>query len=238
MIAVGIICSILSIPVLYILLLMISPLFVNTKKEYSKNSRYFRWLLNSSTGIMRIILRIRLKITGKEKIPKGRFLLVSNHRSNFDPLLTWYVFRKQDIAFISKKENFKIPFFGRIIRRCCFMSIDRENARNAAATINHAADLLKNDEVSIGVYPEGTRSKQCVLLPFRPGVFKIAQKACVPIVVMTLKGTENIHKNRPFRKTVVHVDILKVIMPDQHLKEKTAAISDEVRKCMEKNLEQ
>lgn len=231
-----IIFGILCIPAVYILMVLICPLFISTKKEYSKNSRFYRWLLNSSTGIMRVLLRIRVDVTGKEKLPEGRFLLVSNHRSNFDPLLTWYIFRKQDIAFISKEANFRIPFFGRMIRRCCFMSIDRENPRNAAKTINHAAELIKNNEVSVGVYPEGTRSKECVLLPFHAAVFKIAQKAQVPIVVMTVTGTEKIHKNRPFRKSVVHIDILKVIAPEQHCKSKTSAVSDEVRKCMEENL--
>ncbi len=231
-----IILGILCIPAVYILMLVICPLFISTKKEYPKNSRFFRWLLNSSTGIMRVLLRIRLDVTGKENIPDGRFLLVSNHRSNFDPILTWYVFRKQDIAFISKEANFRIPFFGRMIRRCCFMAIDRENPRNAAKTINHAAGLIKNDEVSVGVYPEGTRSKKCVLLPFHAAVFKIAQKAQVPVVVMTIAGTEKIHKNRPFRKTVVHIDILKVISPEHLQKSKTSEISDEVRKYMEENL--
>ena len=55
------------------------------------------------------------------KIPEGtRFVLVGNHQSKFDPILSWYILRKKDIAFISKPENFKQPIFGRIIRKCCF----------------------------------------------------------------------------------------------------------------------
>lgn len=122
-------------------------------------------------------------------------MFVGNHRSNFDPIIEWLVLKPWDIAFISKGENFKIPFFGRIIRKCCFMPIDRENPRKALRTINKASDLLQSGEVSIGVYPEGTRSKTGELLPFHDGVFHIAKKAGTPIVVMSIRGTEQIHKN-------------------------------------------
>lgn len=221
---------------LYILLLWISSLLVHTDREYPENSRYYRWLLNSATGIMIFVLRIRLKVSGVEKLPEGRFLLVSNHRSNFDPILTWFVLRKRDIAFVSKRENFDVPIFGRFIRRCCFMAIDRENPRNAIRTIDQAAVLIREDKVSVGIYPEGTRSKDCVLLPFHPGVFKIAQKANVPVVVMTVNGTEKIHRNVPFHRTVVNLDILKVIPVEKVTSERTALISEDVRETMAQQL--
>jgi len=218
--------------IIYILLLVISALLVDTSREYTRDSKYYRWLLNSATGLMMIILRIRVRVTGMEKLPEGRFLLVSNHRSNFDPILAWYIFRRQNISYVSKKENFNIPIFGRIIRRCCFMAIDRENPRNAIKTINNAAALITADEASVGIYPEGTRSKECTLLPFHAGVFKIAQKAKVPVVVMTITGTENIHKNRPFRKTDVSIDVLGVIPAAELEGVKSEKISDAVRDCM------
>lgn len=227
---------ILSLVGLYILLLWISSLLVHTDREYPENSRYYRWLLNSATGIMIFVLRIRLKVSGVEKLPEGRFLLVSNHRSNFDPILTWFVLRKRDIAFVSKRENFDVPIFGRFIRRCCFMAIDRENPRNAIRTIDQAAVLIREDKVSVGIYPEGTRSKECVLLPFHPGVFKIAQKANVPVVVMTVNGTEKIHRNVPFHRTVVNLDILKVIPAEKVTSERTALISEDVRETMAQQL--
>lgn len=88
------------------------------------------------------VLRIRVYTSGLEKIPKNQKLMfVGNHRSNFDPIIEWLVLKPWDIAFISKGENFKIPFFGRIIRKCCFMPIDRENPRKALRTINKASDV-------------------------------------------------------------------------------------------------
>lgn len=170
-------------------------------------------------------------------LPKdGRFLFVSNHRSNFDPILTWYVLKDYDLAFISKAENFRIPIFGRIIRKCCFMAIDRENPRNAIKTIEKAAGLIEKDEVSVAVYPEGTRSKECVLLPFHNGVFKIAQKANVPIVVAAIQGTEQIHKNYLRRRSDIQFEIVDMIPSDYVKMNRTTAISDRVRLDLNKVL--
>ena len=83
------------------------------------------------------------------------------------------------------------------------MAIDRENPRNAMKTIIKASKLLQKGEVSVGVYPEGTRSKECKLLPFHNGVFKIAQRADAPIAIVAISGTEKVSKNYPLHKTDV-----------------------------------
>ena len=221
---------------LYVLFLGVCALLVDPGKVYDKNSRFYRFLLDSATAAAMKLLRIRVHVSGIEKIPKDtKLLFVSNHRSNFDPIITWYALKKWEIAFVSKPENFKVPFFGRIIRKCCFMPIDRENPRNAIVTINRAAKLLKKQEVSIGVYPEGTRSKTCELLPFHNGVFKIAQKAEAPVVVLSITGTEKIAKAAPFRRSDVYLDVLEVF---SNIKEtKTELIGTAACRLIETNIE-
>lgn len=220
----------------YVLLIIISSLFVNTKKEYQRESRYFRFLLNSSTWLASKILRIKLHVTGMEKLPKGRFLMVSNHRSKFDPILSWLVFDKCQIAFISKPENFKVPVYGRIIHRLCFMAIDRENPRNAVKTINRAVDLLNRDVACVAVYPEGTRNFEEGLLPFHNAMFKIAQKANVPVAVVTVRNTYDIQKNYPLHRSHVYVDVVEVLSAEEVKAVKTAALGDKVRDLMLENL--
>ena len=223
---------------LYVLFLGACALLVDPKKEYEKNSPYYRFLLDSVTAAAMKLLRIRVHVSGIEKIPKDtKVLFVSNHRSNFDPIVTWYALKKWKIAFVSKPSNFKIPFFGRIIRKCCFMPIDRENPRNAIVTISKAAKLLKKQEVSIGIYPEGTRSKNGQLLPFHNGVFKIAQKAEAPIVVLCVTGTEKISKRTPFRRTDVYLDVLEVFSAQGIKETKTEMIGTAVRRLIEINTE-
>ena len=220
----------------YILLLILCSLLVSTKREYDRYSKIYRWLLNSATAAVIKLLRIRVHISGMEKLPpEENILFVGNHISNFDPILSWYAFRRWKIAFVSKSENFKVPFFGRIIRKCCFMPIDRENPRKAISTINRAAKLLKKQEVSIGVYPEGTRSKSGELLPFHNGVFKIAQKANAPIAVLSVNGTEHISKNIPLRKTDVYLDVLEVIPANEVAATKTEILGQRIREELEQN---
>lgn len=224
--------AILGAAVLYVLFLIINGLFVDKTREYEKDSPYFRALLNSGTWCAKFFARVRIQDEGFEKIPAGRFLLVGNHRSKFDPIITWYILRHNQLAFISKPENFKIPFYGRIIRRCCCLSIDRDDPRSSLQTIYKAADLIKNNAVSIGVYPEGTRSQNCVLLPFHNGVFKIAKKANVPIVVVCTQGTEKIHINFPLKRSHVSVKVTDVIPAEYVQSHKTEEIGDRVRESL------
>ena len=200
------------ITISFVLLLLISSLFVSSKKEHPDNSRYYRWLLHTASAAAIRLLRIKVHVSGMEKVPQDtRFLLVSNHLSTFDPILTWQVFKEFDLAFVSKPENFRIPMFGRIIRKCSFLPIDRQNPRNAIKTVNEAANRIKAGTVSYGIYPEGTRNKtDTMLLPFHNGVFKIAQKAEVPIVIISVSGTQNIHKQL-FRGCQVEIRVLDVL---------------------------
>ena len=222
----------------YILLLIISALLVNTKKEYRQESKFYRFLLNSATFFETKLIRIKLHVTGKELLPETRFLMVSNHRSKFDPILSWLVFGDCQIAFISKPENFKVPVFGRLIHRLCFMPIDRENPRNAVKTINRAVDLISRDVATVAVYPEGTRNYGEGLLPFHNAMFKIAQKANVPIVVVTVKNTYDIQKNYPLRRSHVYIDIVRVLDAAEVKKTKTAELGEKIRELMLSKLDE
>ena len=157
----------LAVVLAYILLLIISAALVDMKREYEQESRFYRFLM--------------------EKLPKGRFLMVSNHRSKFDPILSWLVFGDCQIAFISKPENFKVPVFGRLIHRLCFMPIDRDNPRNAVKTINRAVDLLKRDVATVAVYPEGTRNYGEGLLPLQTKTAVLGDKVR-DIMLKNLRG--------------------------------------------------
>lgn len=219
---------ILGAILLYILFLVICALAVDTKREYSDFNRFYRRVLNDFTALGLWVIRVRVHASGVEKLPKNtKVLFVSNHRSNFDPIVTWHALKPWNIAFVSKEANFHIPVLGRIIRRCAFHAIDRENPRNAIKTINEMASILEKGEMAVGVYPEGTRNRQKDLLPLHNGVFKIAQKANAPIAILSISGTEQIHKNYPLHRTHVYLDVLQVIPAETVCRSKTEAIGKE-----------
>ena len=103
----GILLGLLGLLIAYILLILISCLFADRHKLYDKNSRYFRFLLNSATGMAVKIIRIKLRVTGTEKLPQGRFLFVSNHRSKWknNPQVLLHGYRPRKSAQGGKNNN-------------------------------------------------------------------------------------------------------------------------------------
>ncbi len=225
--------AVIALLLLYLLFLGICVLFIDKKKEYDRQSRFYRALADSLNAVILFFCRVRIHTVGKEKLPKDTlYLLVGNHISGYDPLITMRALREEKLIFVSKPENWNIPIAGRLAVRCCFRTIDRENARNALRTIQDCARLLNEKAGSIVIYPEGTRSKTGELLPFHNGVFKIAQEAKVPIVVMSISGSPAVKKNAPWRRTDVALRILSVLPAEKICSMRTAAIGNEVRSIL------
>ena len=163
--------------------------------------------------------------------------MVGNHRSIFDPLIVMDKLRRYHIAFVSKPENFSIPIAGRIAHAAGFLTIDRENDRNALKSILIAADYLKRGVCNMAIYPEGTRSKTEEMLPFHAGSLKIAQKAMVPIVVTAVHGTDKLYRFRPFSGVRVRLNILEVIPAETVCAMKTTELSGRIRAMIQADLD-
>ena len=225
----GIVGAVLLFALSVFLTLFILSLFARNK-DYDKQNGFYLAFFVFFLRCALFLCNIKIRVTGKEKIKDiGAFLLVGNHRSNFDPFVTAIALKKYKLAFISKAENFKVPMLGKVARKCMYTSIDRKNPRNAIKTINRTAEHIKNDGVSFAVYPEGTRSKGVNMLPFHDGVFKIAEKAEAPVVIAGIRGTEKVHKRAPWRRTVVYLDILDVIDREKVQELSSHEIADTVR---------
>lgn len=218
---------------LYVLFLGLISLFVDRKKPQDRVVPFFRLGVICTVGLINALFRIRIHTEGFEKLPEGRWLYVSNHRAAFDATAGCWALRKHGVAFIMKPAIMKIPIANKFLHKACFMDIDRENDREALKTIIKATQLVKSGETSIAVYPEGTRNPEGHgLLPFRNGVFKIAQRAKVPVVVATVKNSENVVKNFPWRPTDVYLKVCRVITPEEMEGLNTNEIGEEARKCM------
>lgn len=231
--AVVFLCVYVSLFVLSWIFFGIVSLTVRRDREYGTPSRFYNFVFNLGYGYLCELARIRIHITGLEKVPKnGVFLLVSNHRSNFDNMIQSYVLRDRYIAYISKPENFKIPIGRGFMRRNAYIAIDREDPRKAIRAVNRAAELLRSGNFSVGVFPEGHRCRDGEMSEFKTGCFLPAVKAKCPVVVACITGTENITRNFPLRKTHVHLDFVSVLTGDEVRSRSTSEISDEVYKIL------
>ena len=183
-----------------------------------------------------LVMGIRIKLTGEELLPEEPCVLVSNHRSDFDPMTVLAVLNRRKLVYISKEGNFKIPIVGPFIRQAGFIAIDRGNGVRAVKTLQKAAERMQSEGVDVGIYPEGTRSKTGKLLRFKTGACYLAQQANAPIVIMTTQGTERISKRFLLSPVCVHLNIVEVI--DRETVQSTSQndLIARIRETVEKNL--
>ncbi len=208
------------------------------KKFYKKPSKWARWWLIQGIWYINHHALIKLDLRGKRKINslgKQRFVLVCNHRSKFDSMLLTEKFGKKDIAFITKQSNVKIPLGGRLMCGCSYLPVNRDDKLQSLEQFRKAESLIANDASSIGVFPEGTRQQAKTIGDFHEGVFNIAIHTKAPIVVVTTKGTDNIHKRFP-RFTKVRMDIVCVLKYEDYQDMPAKAVSDMVHEIMEEHL--
>ena len=203
-----------------------------------KQHRFSRWICMSVPRWLCGYAGVRPRLSGLEKLPEGPFLFVCNHRSMFDPLVAMGWLAKYNIAFVSKPSNLELPIAGITARHAGFLAIDRENNREALKTILIAADYLKRGVCSVGIYPEGTRSKTREMLPFHAGSFKIAQKAGVPVAVACIRGTEKVKSRLFLRRTPVDLEILEVIDAARVKAMGTNELAEEARGLIQKRLDE
>ncbi len=245
---VGVYEALWAIPVVFIVLFLgiflvwalggiIVTRFVSFDKEVDKYNPVYGFYTHCIIGLVMQVLRIKMHITGKEHLPKEKFLFVCNHRGAMDPLVTMGVLKKYNMGFVAKKELFSIPVISKLMHKRFCLSLNRGDVKDSAKTILRAGDIIKKDLASMGIYPEGTRNHNDELLPFMHGAFKIAKKAECPIVVATIRNTEHIMKNAPFKRTHVYLDYIGVISKETVAENTTVALSGMAREMMEKHME-
>ena len=202
------------------------------EQPLERQSPAARWVIAQGARALCCYGGMRLRIIGEDKLPAEPFLLVANHRSLFDPLLVMGYLPHRNVAFVSKPENLRIPLVGDIADAAGYLSLNRDNDREALKTILRAAEQLKRGLCSIGIYPEGTRNRGEGLLPFHAGSFKIAQRAGAPLVIAVTRGTERLHRRLFLLPTRVELEILEVIPAEQVKATPTRDLAERSRQRM------
>jgi 1-acyl-sn-glycerol-3-phosphate acyltransferase len=141
---------------------------------------------------------VSYEVTGAEQVPAtGPVIFMSNHQGNFD-ILTLYRAVPRPFAWLAKEELFKIPIFGHSMTRGGYIPVNRGDGRKALKSLDAAAALIRGGR-SVLIFPEGTRSTDGSLLPFKRGGFILAAKAGVPVVPIALTGSLAINPPRQMR---------------------------------------
>ncbi len=209
--------SFLVLLILACLVLYFAVERIRLEEPQEEDSPFYRRLAMLFIEAAITVARLKIRTEGMEHTPKeGRFLLVCNHLNDIDPAVLMHVFPKSQLAFISKRENDQKFLVGKLMHKLLCQPINRENDREALKTILKCIEILKADKASIAVFPEGYTSLDGKLHPFRNGVFKIAMKAKVPVVVCTLKDTQYaLKKAMKLQKPEIDIHLLGVIQPEE-----------------------
>lgn len=154
---------------------------------------------------------VKLVVEGLEHIdPRSSYVIVSNHQSAFD-IFAHFAALPVPIRFLAKAELFKIPLFGLAMRRIGMVEVDRGAGRAAHQAINEGARRTMDRGWSLMIYPEGTRPRDGVMLPFKKGAFSIARNVRAPVLPTAIIGSRAVWK--PKTKLIRSGQVTVKIMP-------------------------
>ncbi|MEE1098988.1 MAG: lysophospholipid acyltransferase family protein [Alistipes sp.] len=175
----------------------------------------------------------RFRIEGMERVnKKGKYVIVINHQAMTDIPALYFV--PLNFRWVSKREVFKIPFFGQMLRLHGDICIDRGKASEARDQLLREGKRWLDMGVSIAIFPEGTRSKDGEIHRFKSGAFELAQSVGVEILPVVLNGTDKLVKSSKLFKwrNVVTVKVLEPISVERVKGSDVRELSEEVRVLM------
>ena len=224
----------LGLLLLAFLTLWVFSIFVDMDKPQEEDSKLYRTVMYLYVEALISLVGLKMETAGLEKTPKeGRFLLVCNHQNESDPGILLHYFKNSQLSFISKRENRNMIVVGPFMHKTLCQLVNRENDREALKTILKCIQLIKEDKVSVGVFPEGGILVKDKLSHFRSGVLKIAQKTGVPIVVCTLKGTSELfHNMKRLKRTHVRLHLVDVIPAEEVKNTNTVELGEKIYQLM------
>lgn len=226
------------ITLLLVVLFLEAFYFILPKNKVQK-SMFTHKILKQILGVPIHYSRMKLKIVGKENLPKDSgFSIYANHSSWIDTPIIVYGLYDNPVGAIGKDGAFQIPLVGKLALKFGGVMLFRNNPRQSAKAIKQVIANVKNG-FSMLIFPEGTRSPHVnSLLEFKPGAFKVALRSGKPLVPITIVKPINYKKIKwPFVKRVTLL-IHEPLLFDDFKTMKSLELSKKVQKIIEGSLNQ
>lgn len=184
-------------------------------------------LMRFSNYLFVSLMRVKPIPKGLENIPDhNRFVMYANHIEYNDPFYIKMFYKNSTLAYVSKEPLFKIPFLKTLLKSIGCLPIGKMADRKSLATILEAIKQVKSGQ-PMGVFPEGKRSYSNDPIPFKPGAFKVAQKAKADISLVAIYDFHKMNINRfRIKKVRVYLHFLPIIKYEDYKDLDTVAISE------------
>ena len=180
--------------IFWTLLFGLSSFFTILLTGKKENFKFFGVIWGKTLSF---IFNIKLIVKGKHNLQDRNYIFVANHASLIDiPLLLIAVNRYT--VFIAKSELSKIPIFKSILDMAGFIFVDRKNNDNAVKSMNNLMEDIKKIPRSVAIFPEGTRTSDGELLPFKKGAAIFAINTNIPVIPVAISGTFSWSKKKLF----------------------------------------
>jgi len=167
---------------------------------FTRSRRVMAWVARNWSRCALLPTGARITVEGRERLTPGTaYFLIGNHQSALDIPMVMLAMNG-DVRFMAKDSLFKFPIFGQVMRQYGYVPIDRSSPRNALRALEAAVERMRDDPISFAVFPEGTRTVDGALLPFRKGALKIAKRSGMPVVPFTIDGAWRV--NNRMRKDI------------------------------------
>lgn len=151
----------------------------------------YDWITRTWLDSLSWATHVPITADGMDNLPRDRAaIIVSNHQSWFDVGAIARVL-PQRYRFVAKKELEKVPLWGRAWKQCGHISIDRSNTHAAIESLARAAEVVRRDNSVVIIFPEGTRSADGELLPFKKGAFRLAAGLGIDVVPVAVVGSRD-----------------------------------------------
>lgn len=150
---------------------------------------------------------VRLEVVREGPLPAGPAIYAANHESALD-VFALVMAIPGDLRFLAKRELFRIPVFGWYLRLAGFVEVDRRDRARALESLRRAAARVRAG-TSLVVFPEGTRSRDGRVHPFKKGPFVLALEAGVPVVPIAVVGAGAV---TPKSRIEVHPGPIRVVL--------------------------
>jgi len=217
----------------YFLLVLGAAACVNTNRIYQHDSFLYRVLLNSCMSLYIRCHRLRIHFADRSKLPQdSRFFLICNHPSRTDPIIIGHQLESSRIALFVEQECFQVPVIGRIARRCSYYSADCDDRKEYIGKLLSASARIADDKVSIGMFIKPTDPCSTAALADQ---LLVAQTAGVPVVALTLSGTENIQRCFPLRRTDIYLHVADLIPADRITSSDAELLAEHVLHAMNRD---